>query len=77
MTGRGTGLAVVIAILLVAASGVCLLDGDHGELDLCQAMLPATGGAVLAGLLVAGTLGMPPRPPHPSLLPARTTPAPI
>lgn len=78
MTGRGVArLGVVVAILLVAAAGFCLLDGAHEGLDLCASMLPATAGGALVGLLAAGALVLPPAPPHPPLVPARTAPAPV
>lgn len=79
MTDRGVGrlAAVVVAILLVAAAGFCLLDGAHDGLDLCASMLPATAGVVLLGLLVAGALALPAAPTHPPLVPARTAPAPV
>lgn len=78
MAHREVGrLSVVIAILLVAAAGFCLLDGAHDGLDLCTSMLPATAGVVLVGLLIAGALAFPAAPPDPPLVPARTAPAPV
>ena len=53
--------AVIAAVILTAAIGFCLFDGDHdgddhvGSVDLCGAMLPATFMPVLLmGLFVAG-----------------------
>lgn len=78
MTDRGAGcLGVVVAILLVAAAALCPLDGDHHGLDLCSLVLPAAAGGPLVGVLVVGALAMPPAPPHPPLVPARTAPAPV
>lgn len=78
MTGRRAApLGAVVAILIVAAAGLCLLDGAHDGLDLCFSMLPAAAGAALVGLLVVGVLATPPAPPHPPLVPARTAPAPV
>lgn len=70
-------VGAVLAILLVAAVGLCLLDGAHSGFDLCHTLLPAAAGGALVGLLLVGALAMPPALPHPPLVPALAAPAPV
>ena len=74
---RSSRVGAVVAILLVAAAGFCLLDGDHSSLDRCHSMLSVATGSPGVGLLLVGALAMPPAPPHPPLVPPRTAPAPV
>lgn len=77
MNRRSSCLCAVLAILLVGVAGLCLLDGDHGDLDLCHSMLSVAAGSPGVGPLLVGALAMPPAPPPPPLVPARTAPAPV
>lgn len=77
MNRRSSCLCAVLAILLVGAVGVCLLDGDHNGVAPCHSMLSVAAWSPGGGLLLVGALAMPPAPPHPKPLPARTAPAPV
>ncbi len=69
----------VVAIALIVAASLCVLDGDDPQQDLCYLLLLVIATVLAAPLVLpgGGDVRAWPLPLHPPLVPARHRPAPI
>jgi len=71
-------IVAIMAILLIVAASLCALDGDQPQQDLCLLLVAMTAAVIaplrlrLGGDAIASLVS-----PHPPLVPARHTAAPI